>query len=40
MGDVRAAKGEVEQARDYYEQALALSPGNAAIREKLSELGR
>jgi tetratricopeptide (TPR) repeat protein len=39
LGDVWADKGDVEKARGYYEQALAKSPDNAAIRKKLEELG-
>jgi predicted alpha/beta superfamily hydrolase len=38
LGDVWAAKGEVEKARGYYEQALAKNPGSEAIRDKLSAL--
>lgn len=40
LGDVWAAKGEVDRARDYYQQALAKSPGASAVREKLTQLGR
>jgi hypothetical protein len=39
LGDVWAAKGDVEKARVYYEDALARSPDDDAIREKLNELG-
>jgi len=39
LGDVWAAKGEVEKARGYYEQALELGGDAAALREKLAKLG-
>ena len=39
LGDVWAARGDTDRARTYYERALARSPGNAAIREKLEKLG-
>jgi hypothetical protein len=38
LGDVAAARGNAQNARALYEQALARSPGNARIREKLGEL--
>jgi predicted alpha/beta superfamily hydrolase len=40
LGDRWAERGDVDRARRYYEQALARSPGNAAIRRKLDALGR
>lgn len=40
LGDRWAERGDVPRARAYYEQALARSPGNAALRKKLDELGR
>ncbi len=39
LGDISAARGEVDRARAYYEQALAKSPGNADIEKKVEELG-
>ena len=39
LGDLWTSKGDVEKARSYYEQALAKNPGNAALHEKLNELG-
>ncbi len=40
LGDVWADKGDVGKARGYYERALAKSPNQAAVREKLDALGR
>lgn len=40
LGDIYAQRDEPERARSYYEQALARSPGNESIREKLGGLGR
>lgn len=40
LGDVWAARGEVDKARGYYEQALARRPGNARLEEKLEKLAR
>jgi predicted alpha/beta superfamily hydrolase len=39
LGDAWAAEGEIEKARDYYQDALARSPDDDGIREKLSGLG-
>ncbi|HKJ02342.1 MAG TPA: hypothetical protein VJ997_07805, partial [Longimicrobiales bacterium] len=39
LGDVWAAKQEVDKARSYYEQALARTTDGAPIREKLDKLG-
>jgi predicted alpha/beta superfamily hydrolase len=38
LGDVWAARADVERALGYYEQALARKPDNAALREKLNKL--
>jgi uncharacterized protein len=40
LGDVRAARGEVERARRYYEQALARNGDRSRVREKVGKLGR
>jgi Tfp pilus assembly protein PilF len=40
LGDVWAAKGEVDKARGYYQQAMARSGENPRIREKIDKLGR
>lgn len=39
LGDVWAAKGDKARALGYYEQALAKSPGNDGLDEKISQLG-
>lgn len=40
LGDVYAGRGDPERARSYYEEALARSPGNESIEEKLGGLER
>ena len=39
LGDLWAGRNETGKARSYYEEALARSPENAAIKEKLGKLG-
>lgn len=40
LGAVYAEREQPERARSYYEEALARSPGNDSIEEKLGGLGR
>jgi predicted alpha/beta superfamily hydrolase len=40
LGDMWAARGDNAKARAYYEQALAKSPGNPGVKEKLDKLVR
>ena len=39
LGDLWAAQGDEDRALQYYEMALARSPGNEAVREKIAKLG-
>jgi predicted alpha/beta superfamily hydrolase len=39
LGDVWAGKGDPGRARSFYEQALARSPDNDALKEKIAGLG-
>ena len=38
LGDVWGARGDVERARGYYDEALVRDPGNVEIREKRDDL--